>query len=85
MVFGFFDVAVKWGNVLFFAFHAMSLKIGFFWRCVEKCDWAMLDVDLWLFYLLFLLPYLAGLRSLYFMELFGFFTNYDKSEKMAKP
>ena len=41
MVLGFFDVAVKWGNVLFFAFHAVVIGFGFFWRYVEECDWAL--------------------------------------------
>ncbi|MFM0040564.1 hypothetical protein [Paraburkholderia sediminicola] len=38
VVFGFYDVVVKWGNVLFFAFYTMWLWVGFFWRCVEECD-----------------------------------------------
>ncbi|MGQ7934113.1 hypothetical protein [Paraburkholderia sp. D1E] len=38
VVFGFYDVVVKWGNVLFFAFYTMWLRVGFFWRCVEECD-----------------------------------------------
>jgi len=41
VVLGFFDVAVKWGNVLFFAFHAVVIGFGFFWRYVEECDWAL--------------------------------------------
>jgi hypothetical protein len=37
-LFGFSDVVVKWGNVLFFAFHAGCFIWVFFWRCVEKCE-----------------------------------------------
>ncbi|MFL9910972.1 hypothetical protein [Paraburkholderia sp. RL17-337-BIB-A] len=37
-LFGFSDVVVKWGNVLFFAFHAGDSLFGVFWRCVEECD-----------------------------------------------
>ena len=73
MVLGFFDVAVKWGNVLFFAFHAMGFGVGFFWRYVGKCEWALRGMGLGSF---FRFSYLI-LVLLYFLCLFRLFINFD--------
>jgi hypothetical protein len=47
----------------FFAFHAGGFWVGFFWRCVEECDWALRGLgfegffvfSLFLFYWVFIL------------------------------
>ncbi|HZZ03660.1 hypothetical protein [Paraburkholderia sp.] len=71
--FWFFDVVVKWENVLFFAFHAVRLDFGVFWRYVEECDSGPSGIGFVGFLFLFLC-YLIGV--LYFSFLFYFRINY---------
>jgi hypothetical protein len=76
VVLGFYEVVVKWGNVLFFAFHAMRWGFGFFWHCVEECDWAMRGMGLWFFCLFFsLILFWLVLCFLYCLYLFVFGIN----------
>ncbi|MFM0088198.1 hypothetical protein PQR46_14865 [Paraburkholderia sediminicola] len=67
---GFSDVAVKWGNVLFFAFHAVAFWFGFFWRYVEECDWGPAGLGVWWFFRFSYLILVLVLVFLYCLWLF---------------
>ena len=70
MVLGFFDVAVKWGNVLFFAFHAVGFRFGFFWRYVGKCDWTPAEQGFGVAVSFFLFDFGVVVFSLFILALY---------------
>jgi hypothetical protein len=67
---GIFDVAVKWGNVLFFAFHAVGFWFGFFWRYVEECDWALRGLGFGVDFSFFLFDFCLFVFSLFILILY---------------
>jgi hypothetical protein len=73
VVLGFSDVVVKWENVLFFAFHAAWFGFGFFWHCVEKCDWALRGLALEWRFLVFSLLCFDGFWVFYIVGVYLFY------------